>query len=236
MKPKLYQYAACPFCSKVRTMLKYKGADYETIEVHPLNKKEIAFSLDYRAVPIYIDSAGKQVNDSTVIMKWIDEEFPHSAVFETSESGKTKEALWLAWSEKLVKGLPTVIYGSIFDSLKSFNYITKVGKFSWIEKRMIKYSGALIMTLVAKKIKKREAITDPEKFLKQMTAEWAEGLAGNPFMGGETPNAADIALFGITEVVRDLKAGAIFRENKIYEAWMSRMEKALEHETVPGTA
>ena len=228
MKPKLYQYAACPFCSKVRTILKYKGVDYETIEVHPLNKKEIAFSADYRAVPIYVDSNGTQVNDSTPIMRAIDNEFPDRKVFETTEAGQKKEELWLEWSEKLVKGLPTVIYGSIFDSLKSFNYITKVGKFSWFEKRMIKYSGAFIMTLVAKKIKKRENIENPETFLRQMTTEWTEGLAGNAFMGGESPNAADIAVYGITQVVSDLKAGKIFRENKAYDAWMNRMEEELE--------
>jgi microsomal prostaglandin-E synthase 2 len=126
-------------------------------------------------------------------------------------------------------GEPPVIYDSLPNALKSFDYITKIGKFSWFEKRMIKYSGAFIMTLVAKKIKKRESIENPEAFLRQMTAEWAEGLKGDFFMGGRVPNGADLAVFGITQVVSDLKAGKIFRENKAYDAWMDHMEEALQN-------
>src|SRR3989338_8791351 len=175
-KPKLYQYAACPFCNKVRSILQYKGVDFETIEVHPLNKKEIAFSADYRAVPIYVDSTGKQVNDSTPIMRHIDAEFPEPPVFSRDPAGSEDELKWLAWSDKLVKGLPTAIYDTLSNALKSFDYITKVGKFSWLEKLTIKFSSAAIMTLVAGKIRKREGITDPAAFLRQKAAEWAAGL------------------------------------------------------------
>jgi len=224
MKPKLFQYAACPFCNKVRSILKYKGVDYETIEVHPLNKKEIAFSKDYQAVPIYIDSEGKQINDSTPIMRWIDKEFPQKKVFRTNPVEAQKDDEWLAWSDRFVKGLPTVIYDSFPNALKSFDYITKVGKFSWLEKRMIKYSGALAMTLVAKKIKKREQIDQPDLFLKQKTKEWTEGLKGRPFMGGDTPSGSDFAVFGIIQSVSGLRAGDLLKENQEFDAWMKRMQ------------
>lgn len=48
---KLYQYATCPFCCKVRTFLDYYGVDYEIVEVNPLFRKEIKFS-DYKKVPL----------------------------------------------------------------------------------------------------------------------------------------------------------------------------------------
>jgi len=227
MKPKLYQYAACPFCSKVAALLHYKGVDYETVEVHPLNKKEIAFSPDYRAVPIYMDGKGQQVNDSTPIMRHIDREFPLRPVFGPSASDKAAEDQWLAWSEDYVQGLPTVVYASIGSSLKSFNYITKVGHFSWADKFLIKYSGAAVMTLVAKKIRKRRGITNPDDFLRGKVAEWCSGLAGKPFMGGNRPSAADIAVYGISRVVAPLSAGKIFRENEVFSSWMDRMA----HET-----
>lgn len=226
MTPKLYQYAACPFCGKVRALLQYKGIDCETVEVHPLNKKEIAFSKDYDAVPIYVDSKGRQVNDSTPIMRWIDEEFPERKVFRAGKESE-KEEKWLAWSDRFVGGLPAVIYDTFFNSVKSFDYITKVGKFSWFEKRVIKYSGALIMTLVAKKIKEREQIGDPDAFMKQKVDEWAEGLAGQPFMGGETPNAADLAVFGIAQSVAGLSAGRAFRENPAFDVWMKKLRETL---------
>lgn len=227
MKPKLFQYAACPFCNKVRSILEYKGVDFETIEVHPLNKKEISFSADYRAVPIYIDSEGKQINDSTPIMRRIDEEFPTPKVFKTDSEEAGKDELWLAWSEKLVKGLPTAIYNSISNALSAFDYITKIGKFGWFEKRMIKYTGAFVMMLVSKKIRKREQIDQPEEFVKQMAKEWGDGLGGRPFMGGDKPSASDLSVFGITRPVSDLRAGKLLEDNQEFSAWVKRMQKAL---------
>ncbi len=223
MKPKLYQYAACPFCNKVRSILRYKGVDFETIEVHPLNKKEISFSPDYRAVPIYVDSKGLQVNDSTPIMRHIDAEFPQAPVFERDPARREEEAKWLVWSEKFVKGLPAAIYDTLPNALKSFDYITKVGKFSWFEKITIKFSGAFIMTLVAKKIRKREQINDPDLFLKERAGEWAKGLGGRPFMGGEKPNGADLAVFGITRSVEGLRAGKTLEESPVFADWLKHM-------------
>ena len=225
MKPTLYQYAACPFCSKVAALLHYKGVDYETVEVHPLNKKEIAFSPDYRAVPIYVDGRGNQVNDSTPILRHIDRQFPLRPVFSPDPTLQIVEDRWLAWSEDYVQGLPTVVYASLGSSLKSFNYITKVGRFSWTDKLMIKYSGAAVMTLVAKKIRKRRGIADPDAFLRGKVREWVDGLAGKLFMGGNRPNAADIAVYGISRVVAKLSAGKIFSEDTAFSAWMDRMTR-----------
>lgn len=230
MKPKLYQYAACPFCNKVRSILEYKGVDFETIEVHPLKKKEIAFSKDYRAVPIYVDSKGEQVNDSTPIMRHIDAEFPQSAVFEQDPQKQAEEARWLDWSEKYVKGLPTAIYDTLPNALQSFDYITKVGKFNFFEKLSIKYTGAFVMTLVAKKIRTREGITDPDVFLREKASEWAKGLKGSSFMGGEKPNAADVAVYGITRSVMGLRAGKILEENAVFLSWLSRMKRIVRHD------
>lgn len=236
MKPRLYQYAACPFCNKVRTILRYKGVDFETVEVHPLNKKEIAFSPDYRAVPIYIDSTGKQVNDSTPIMRRIDEEYAQKPVFARDAAARAEEDQWLAWSEKYVKGLPTAIYDSLPHALASFDYITQVGKFSWWQKISIKFTGAFVMTLVAKKIARREGITDPEAFLKTRAAEWVSGLTGRPYLGGDRPNGADLAVYGITRSVEGLSAGAVLDQNREFAAWRGRVASLLAADQALSTA
>uniref|UniRef100_A0AC35TPV2 Prostaglandin E synthase 2 n=1 Tax=Rhabditophanes sp. KR3021 TaxID=114890 RepID=A0AC35TPV2_9BILA len=44
LKPRLYQYQTCPFCSKVRTVLEYYGFDYELIEVNPLSRAQLKFT------------------------------------------------------------------------------------------------------------------------------------------------------------------------------------------------
>lgn len=224
MKPKLYQYAACPFCSKVKSMLAYKKVEYETVEVNPMNKKEIAFSTDYRAVPIYIDSQGQQINDSNVILQHIDSEFPQPKVFSEDPLKKAEDEKWLTWSEKFVKGLPTVIYDNLSDALLAFDYIIKTGKFGWFQSRMIKYSGAFVMSLVAKKIRTREGIINPDDFVKRMMSEWTTGLAGRKFMGDEKPSASDIAVFGISRSVAALpRPNSLFHGNVVFWEWFTRM-------------
>ncbi|KAL3073989.1 hypothetical protein niasHT_039543 [Heterodera trifolii] len=38
---RLYQFAACPYCCKVRAFLDYYGFSYEVVEVHPVTKKAL---------------------------------------------------------------------------------------------------------------------------------------------------------------------------------------------------
>jgi len=233
MQPKLYQYEACPFCNKVSSLLAYKKAEYETIEVNPLGKKEIEFSADYKKVPIYIDSQGNQFNDSNQIMKRIDEEFPTPKV---SGDDPKKEQKWLEWSEGLVQGLPTVIYDSFGNSIKAFSYIKNTGNFNWFQRVKIQYLGAFVMTLVSKKIKKKQGIENPMEFLKQKVSEWVEGLEGKDYSGGAKPNMADLGVYGIVRSVAELNAGPIFRENGSFSGWMDRMKEQTESVATPQTS
>ena len=219
MKSTLYQYAVCPFCLKVKAGLALKGADYEAVEVHPLNKKEIAFSPDYRRVPIYVDGKGKQVNESTDILRHLDEEFGGEPLVH----GDEKEKKWLDWSERYVKALPPAIYDTFPNALKAFAYITKEGKFSWVQKRIIKFSGAAVMTMVAKKSRKKQGIEDPTEFVKKMAAEWEEGLSNNAFMGGDKPNAADVSVYGYSKSLAGLPAEEALRQVPGFWAWYGRM-------------
>lgn len=205
-------------------MLAYKGVDYETIEVHPLNKKEIAFSSSYRKVPIYIDAKNRQVNDSTPIMRHIDNEFPEKAVFQKEVSSKEREDQWIKWSDGYVRAVPPLIYNNLSNSLKAFDYITQETKFSWYQRSLIKYSGALVMKMVAKKSKESQGIADPTEHFKTLLGQWGEGLGGAPFMGGAQPNGADLSVFGITMSLSGLPATAILGQDAKFWTWFDRMQ------------
>ena len=221
--PKLYQYNACPFCWKVRAILGYKGIPYEAVEVHPLNKKEIGFSKEYRKVPIFVDEAGKQVNDSTPIMRFIDERYPSKPVFRTG-ADKDTEDRWLKWADAtLVRALPPLIYRNLSDSLKAFDYITQEEKFGWFQQRTIKYSGALVMTMVAKKSAKQQGISDPEVHLQKCLQDWAKALDGRHYLGGEAPNGADLAVFGILRSIETLPAFSWIEKNAKVRDWYRRV-------------
>ncbi len=225
--PKLYQYNVCPFCWKVKALLGYKKIPYEAVEVHPLNKKEIKFSKDYKKVPIFIDAAGNQVNDSTPIMQYIDEKYPETPVFAKGGAEREKEAKWLKWADAtLVRALPPLIYRNLGDSLQAFDYITQQEKFNWLQQRTIKYSGALVMTMVAKKSAKEQGIADPEAHLKKCLKDWAEALDSDDFLGGARPNAADLAAFGILKSIETLPAFRWIQDNRKVWDWYRRVDRA----------
>ncbi|MEO5667514.1 MAG: glutathione S-transferase N-terminal domain-containing protein, partial [Bdellovibrionota bacterium] len=221
---RLYQYQVCPFCWKARTALALKGASYDRIEVHPLNKKELGFS-DYKKVPVYVDSKGQQVNDSTPIMRHVDAEFGGTPLFETEPAAAARETELIAWSDAYVKAIPPLIYNSFPNALKAFDYITTTSQFSWYQRTLIKYSGAGVMVMVAKKSREKQGIKDPEAHYKKLLQQWTVALEGRDFAGGERPNGADAAVFGITMSMSGLPAARLVRENPAFAAWMLRMER-----------
>ena len=223
--PKLYQYNVCPFCWKVKALLGYKKIPYEPVEVHPLNKKEIKFSKEYRKVPIFVDAAGNQINDSTPIMKYIDEKYG-SPVFAKSGAERENEEKWLKWADAtLVRALPPLIYRNLGDSLKAFDYITQQEKFNWFQQRTIKYSGAMVMTMVAKKSAKEQGIADPESHLKKCLVDWAAALGKEEYLGGKQPNGADLAVFGILKSIEELPAFRWIQENAKVWDWYRRVDQ-----------
>lgn len=221
---KLYQYQVCPFCWKARALLALKKVPYEAVEVHPLNKKELLFS-DYKKVPVFVDDTGKQVNDSNAIMSHIDAHYSGEKIFETDSAKAAKEAALIAWSESYVKGIPPLIYNTFPNAIKAFDYITQQAKFSWYQKSLIKYSGAAVMRLVAAKSKEKQNIADPSIHFNTKLNEWIEQLDGQFFAGGNKPNAADAAVFGITLSVSGLPAAKLVTENLKFYEWVRRMSE-----------
>ncbi len=221
MLARIYQYQVCPFCWKVKALLHLKGIAYDAVEVHPLNKREIAFS-QYKKVPIYIDEEGKQINDSSEIMRHIEETHPSTPVFERSD----EETHWLSWAnEQYVRALPPMIYRSFSEAYKAFQYITKVSAFGFFQRHFIRISGAIAMKIVARKLARRLQIRNVEKhFLSQLT-DWEAAIGSRDFLGRGKPNAADVAVFGISKVLENLPCFSLVKQHTSFYAWYQRMDK-----------
>lgn len=70
---KLYQFATCPFCEKVRRKLAELGLKYEKIEVDCANKPKVVLDLG-GAVPV-IDDNGMVMNESDDIVKYLEQKY-----------------------------------------------------------------------------------------------------------------------------------------------------------------
>ena len=131
------------------------------------------------------------------------------------------------WADALlVRALPPLIYGSMRSSLRSFDYITRVGKFSWWEQRAIKWSGAFVMRMVARRSAKAQRISNPQTHFDTCLQQWEGAIADDNFLGGSTPNGADLAVYGILKSVESLAAFTSVRANVKVLAWFKRVAAA----------
>ncbi|KAK1276743.1 hypothetical protein QJS04_geneDACA004184 [Acorus gramineus] len=214
----LYQYAACPFCNKVKAFLDFYDLPYKLVEVNPINKKEIIWS-DYKKVPILVVD-GEQLSDST-------ETEPSFCASNYSEIISTLYQRLSPTSDDLSgtrdaeeeKWRRTPL-----EALESFDYITTKGNFTRLERWTGKYAGATAMYFVSKKLKKRHNIQDERKALYDAVETWIGGLSDRLFMGGARPNLADLAVFGVLRPIRHLQAGRDLIANTKIRAWYDRVE------------
>eukprot|EP00899_Mesostigma_viride_P015197 jgi/Mesvir1/23679/Mv18635-RA.1 len=223
----LYQYAPCPFCNKVRAFLDYHRIPYRAVEVDPLTKKEIKWS-EYKKVPIVVVD-GEQINDSTNFMNVMHARMAADKGHRPLGDEGQKNVEWQQWVDKhVVHLLSPNIYRTPAEALQAFEYITVVGNFSSYERFMAKYSGAAIMYIVGKKLKKEHNIVDERQALYDALDKWVAAVGDNrKFLGGSAPNRADLALFGILRAIAGLQTWDDMMANTKIGTWYHHMEAAL---------
>jgi len=97
------------------------------------------------------------------------------------------------------------IYRTYEEAMEAFEYISDMNKFSWWQRLSAKYGGAAAMFAVSKKLKQKYNITNEREALYECGREWMEELNGKPFHGGETPDLADLAVYGILTSIEGLR-------------------------------
>lgn len=227
---KLYQYEVCPYCCKVKAVLDYKKIPYEKIEVNPMTHEELAGvsgAMEYDKVPVLVDGE-KVVFESNDIIRYLDQKYPKNQIVAPDAKGRSVQDQWIKFvDDELVQILPGNIYRSLMESLDSFKYITKVGKFPRWKRYYLALGGAVAMTIVAKKGMKKRGITDPRKALSDTLQKWSQGLAGKKFMGGDRPDISDLVCAGTLTAVHEMKVWDFIAEQKPVADWYQRMASLL---------
>eukprot|EP00271_Cylindrocystis_brebissonii_P009178 TRINITY_DN23859_c0_g1_i1.p1 TRINITY_DN23859_c0_g1~~TRINITY_DN23859_c0_g1_i1.p1 ORF type:complete len:255 (+),score=76.01 TRINITY_DN23859_c0_g1_i1:2-766(+) len=219
----LYQYDSCPFCNKVKAYLDYHSVPYRVVEVNPMGKKELKWS-QYKKVPVLVMD-GEQINDSNVIIAALDKKLHPEKANAGGPAGDDEEARWRKWvDEHLVHLLSPNIYRTPAEALEAFDYITTSGNFTAWERTSAKYFGASAMYFIGKKLKKKYGIDDERKALFKAGDDWTDALGDRAFLGGDKPNLADLAVFGVLRPIIPMRAGRELLENSRIAAWYRRME------------
>ncbi|CAI5982266.1 unnamed protein product [Closterium sp. NIES-65] len=143
-----------------------------------------------------------------------------------AEEELDEETRWRRWVDgHLVHLLSPNIYRSPSEALEAFDYIATNGNFTAWERMMARYFGAGAMYMIGKKLKKKHGIADERTDLYKAADEWVAALGDRKFLGGETPNLADLAVFGVLRPIRHLTAGRDMVANSSIGLWYERMEQ-----------
>ncbi len=77
----LYDAARCPYCARVRIVLREKGVDYEPVEIDLESRPAWLYAKNPNGrVPVLVGDGGLVLPESRVIMEYLDERFPEPAL------------------------------------------------------------------------------------------------------------------------------------------------------------
>ncbi|KAL7391924.1 hypothetical protein ABVT39_016903 [Epinephelus coioides] len=176
---------------------------------------------------------GKQVTEYTN-KYWLMLSEDETAKLYPEKGIQKEEMKWRQWADNwLVHLISPNVYRTTGEALASFDYIVREGKFGSFEGFFAKYVGAVAMFIISKRLKSRHNLQDDvRQDLYKAVNEWVAAIGKKrKFMGGDHPNLADLAVFGVLRVMEGLQAFDDMMANTKVKYWYRRMERAsLNHE------
>ncbi|XP_051694456.2 prostaglandin E synthase 2 isoform X1 [Oryctolagus cuniculus] len=147
-----------------------------------------------------------------------------------AKEARTEEMKWRQWADDwLVHLISPNVYRTPAEALASFDYIVREGKFGAVEGAMAKYVGAAAMYLISKRLKSRHHLQDDvREDLYAAADKWVAAVGRErPFMGGQKPNLADLAVYGVLRVMEGLEAFEDLMRHTRIGPWYLRVERAI---------
>lgn len=160
---------------------------------------------------------------------------------------KTKEALalerkWRKWvDDTFVHVLSPNVYRTKEEAFETFHWFSKAGDwekhFSEWERTAVIYVGAYAMWFIGKRLKKRHNLKDDvrQSFYDECNY-WMNAIQkqGTPFMGGNQPNLADLAVYGVLNSVEGSGAFKDVLKNTKLGKWYWTMKDQVNNHAGSG--
>ncbi|XP_056136202.1 prostaglandin E synthase 2 [Lampris incognitus] len=175
-----------------------------------------------------INDSGKEVTEYNN-KYWLMLDQDETQQLYLDKDSQKEEMKWREWADSwLVHLISPNVYRTTGEALASFDYIVREGKFSTFEGFFAKYVGAAAMYIISKRLKRRHNLQDDvRQDLYKAVNSWVAAIGKKKkFMGGDHPNLADLAVYGVLRVMEGLEAFDDMMENTKVKSWYRHMERA----------
>ena len=225
--PKMHMLHTCPFCWKVRSIAEHLDIDYQKVQVNAMKtKKELEFAGDWGKVPVWTESNGEIVVDSTPIMKHIDSTYNEGKLWASENEARRDEGI--EWADtKLSKATVPILYGSLFSALKTTTRVSKLETFGFFSKRLYAWAGFPIMWGIIARTRVKKDGRKPKQLWHDLLTEFTDEFGDSPFFGGESPDIVDLAAFGYMRSISPFPQFSQLEDHENGMAWYRRVEATL---------
>ncbi|XP_046370270.2 prostaglandin E synthase 2-like [Haliotis rufescens] len=154
---------------------------------------------------------------------------------DTTPEERKEERQWRNWADSnLVHMLSPNVYRTRSEALQAFHYFSDVGEweknFSGMERQIVIYLGATVMYFIGKMLKNKYKLKDDvRESLYDSCREWTKALSKKKqqFMGGDSPNLADLAVYGVLSSIEGCEAFQDALSNTNIGPWYRRTKVAV---------
>jgi glutathione S-transferase len=226
--PKLHMLHTCPFCWKVRSIAEHLNVDYQKVQVNPMKtKKELKFAGEWGKVPVWTETDGDIVVDSTPIMKHIDSTYNSGNLWATGDEARRDK--WIEWVDtKMSKATIPILYGSLFSALKTTTRVSKLETFGFFSKRLYAWAGFPIMWGFIARTRVKKDGRKPKQLWHDLLTEFTDEFEGTPFFGGQNPDLVDLAAFGYMRSISPFPQFSQLEDHARGIEWYHLVEETLK--------
>nr|XP_029503689.1 prostaglandin E synthase 2-like isoform X2 [Oncorhynchus nerka] len=149
----------------------------------------------------------------------------------TSKNARKEEVRWRQWADDwLVNRIKPNVYRTPAEALATYDHIVREGNFDSVP--FAKYGGAFYMFWASKVLKIWYKLQDDvREDLYMAVNEWITAIGRKrKFMGGDKPNLADLAVYGVLRSMEDLEAFYDVMENTKVKKWYLATEKQVKEQ------
>jgi glutathione S-transferase len=199
----LYQWELSHYCEKVRLILDYKGLEYRKIEVTPgIGQIELFRLTGQQQVPV-LKHGNKYIADSTAIAKYLDVEYPDRPLIPTDPK---KRALTLLIEELADESIGIKGRKALFSAIsqdQNFRKSLLPNSTPDILKSLVQGVPSDFLTVLGFGVGYspdviKLAIADLKQDLEALTLL----LADSPYLTGDEPTLADLAVAGLSMLLK----------------------------------